>query len=153
MCLGVWIPLFFWQGGRCQSGDQRSQPRCSLLRLCHHVNSWGSHQVHHSPPQNRVTWENNLCRKSEYWSSEISHYHHIVQMIEATFSADDVQNTFQAKSEPAGKKLSDKKENETKKETATERYCSGNPLSKGVCCFVLVLLAFSFHSCLCISLI
>uniref|UniRef100_A0A8C6IR92 Uncharacterized protein n=1 Tax=Melopsittacus undulatus TaxID=13146 RepID=A0A8C6IR92_MELUD len=35
-----------------------------------------------------------------------------------------------AKSEPSGKKLSDKKENETKKETATERYCSGNPLVK-----------------------
>lgn len=63
-------------------------------------------------------------------------------MIETTFSADDVQNKFQAKNEPAGKKPSEKKENEAKKETVSERYCSKNSLSKGVllfisrCCFV-----------------
>lgn len=49
-------------------------------------------------------------------------------MIETTFSADDVQNTFQAKNEPAGKKPSEKKENEARKETVSERYCSKNSL-------------------------
>lgn len=42
-------------------------------------------------------------------------------MIKTVFSANDVQNNFQAKSEPAGKKPSEKKENEAKKETASER--------------------------------
>lgn len=53
-------------------------------------------------------------------------------MIEATFSADDVQNKFQAKNEPSGKKPSEKKENEAKKETVSERYCSKNSVSEGV---------------------
>lgn len=128
------IPLF-WKGGRCKSGHQCSQSWCSLLRLCYDVYSWGSNKVYYSPPQNRVTWENNFCRKSEYWSSKISHYHQIVQVIKTTFSADDVQNKFQAKNEPAGKKPSEKKENEAKKETVSERYCCKNSLCKGVLLF------------------
>ncbi|XP_051495594.1 scaffold attachment factor B1-like isoform X3 [Apus apus] len=50
-----------------------------------------------------------------------SKYGKIVQVIETTFSADDVQNKFQAKNEPAGKKSSEKKENEAKKDTVSER--------------------------------
>jgi len=42
-----------------------------------------------------------------------------------------VQNQFQAKNEPAGKKPTEKKENESKKETASERYCLKHSLSRG----------------------
>lgn len=120
----------FWKGGWCKSGHQCSQPWCSLLWLCYDVYSWGSNKVYYSPPQNRVTWKNYFCRKSEYWSSKISHYHCIVQIIETTISA-DVQNKFQAKNEPAGKKPTEKKENEVKKETVSERYCLKNSVYRG----------------------
>lgn len=56
-------------------------------------------------------------------------------MVEARFSADDVQNKFQAKNEPAGKKTSEKKESEAKRETVSERYCVKNSPTKGVLLF------------------
>jgi len=57
-------------------------------------------------------------------------------MIKTTFSADDVQYKFQAKNEPAGKKPSEKKENEAKKETVSDRYCFKYCLSKGILLFL-----------------
>lgn len=87
--------------------------------------------MHHPPAQDRAAWQDHFCGKSEYWASEILSSQQIVQMIEATFSADDVQNKFQAKNEPAGKKTSEKKESEAKRETVSERYCVKNS-TKGV---------------------
>lgn len=42
-----------------------------------------------------------------------------------------MQNKFQAKNEPAGKKPTEKKENEVKKETVSERYCLKNSVYRG----------------------
>lgn len=53
-------------GGWCQSSDQRSQPRCSLLRFCDNVHSGRNYQMHCSLPQDGAARQNNLGRKSKW---------------------------------------------------------------------------------------
>lgn len=113
----------FLQGGGCQSCDQCPESWSSLLWLRYHVHSGRGHKMHQQPAQNRATWKNDLSRKSK---GPFSSWHVIMLQNQLILQTDSFHRIlfFQVINEPAGKKTSERREGERKKEKASnaDRY-------------------------------
>ena len=113
----------FLQGGGRQSCDQCPESWSTLLWLCYHVHSRRGHKMHQPPTQNRAPWEDDLSGKSKgpFSSWDVTMLQNQLILPTDSFLPDSLSQVI---NEPAGKKSSERREGERKKEKSsnTDRY-------------------------------